>query len=256
MSHGVQSISDRLTNDELSSFEDNGFLIVRGLLDEATRQTMLDRTKQDLRELIEPIEFEADLQYPGAPDSIESEGGKTARRLKAAHERDPVFLEYFRRPAVENRLAQLLGSPVVMPTAHHNCIMTKHPSVQFGHRLAPRHSLLAIRATKSSDCLARARRGRYRQRMFESHSGQPRDQLFARAIRRRIVPANRYARESRIDLTRGVRRTDRGRCAVVSLPFVSLGDAKLFRAGQIFSSLHVSRSQQPTDPRDAFVLLT
>ncbi|HUG20226.1 MAG TPA: phytanoyl-CoA dioxygenase family protein [Planctomycetaceae bacterium] len=127
MPQGVQALPDRLTNDEVRFFEENGYLIVRRLLDEQTRQQMLDRTRQDLRNLVEPIEFEAELQYPGAPDSFESEGGKTARRLKAAHERDPVFLEFLRRPPVRNRLAQLLGTPVVMPTAHHNCIMTKQP---------------------------------------------------------------------------------------------------------------------------------
>lgn len=127
MSHSVHALSDRLTGDEVRFFEEKGYLIVRRLLDEQTRRRMLDRTQQDLRNLVEPIEFEAELQYPGAPDSFESEGGKTARRLKAAHERDPVFLEFLRRPPVRNRLAQLLGQPVVMPTAHHNCIMTKQP---------------------------------------------------------------------------------------------------------------------------------
>jgi phytanoyl-CoA hydroxylase len=127
MSPGVQSRSDSFTHQDVEEFARRGYLIVRGLLDEETRERMLERTRRDLRELTGPIEFEAELQYPGAPDSFDSEGGRTARRLKAAHQRDPVFLEFLRRPAVCNRLEQLLTAPVSMPTAHHNCIMTKHP---------------------------------------------------------------------------------------------------------------------------------
>ncbi|MBD3672132.1 MAG: phytanoyl-CoA dioxygenase family protein [Planctomycetaceae bacterium] len=127
MTDKIETTLDRFTEDEVSSFQENGYLIVRHLLDDATRQAMRERTLSDLEALVEPIEYEAELQYPGAPESIQAEGGKTPRRLKTAHSRDPIFLETLKRPEFLNRLQQLLGPTIIMPTAHHNCIMTKEP---------------------------------------------------------------------------------------------------------------------------------
>jgi phytanoyl-CoA hydroxylase len=73
------------------------------------------------------IEYEADVQYPGAPESLHSEGGRTIRRLRQAFSRDPVFAKLVKEPFLLQRLQQLLGDRVVMPLAHHNCIMTKNP---------------------------------------------------------------------------------------------------------------------------------
>ena len=123
----IEVTSDRFTEEEVSFFRQNGYVVVRQLLDESTRQAMRDRTLSDLAGLVEPIEYEAELQYPGAPESIQAEGGQTPRRLKTAHTRDPIYLETLKRPEFLNRLQQLLGPTVVMPTAHHNCIMTKEP---------------------------------------------------------------------------------------------------------------------------------
>ena len=53
--------------------------------------------------------------YPGAPSSIEAEGGRTIRRLKMAVGRDPVFLHCLSQPELTCRLQQLLGDQVVMP---------------------------------------------------------------------------------------------------------------------------------------------
>ncbi len=76
---------------------------------------------------IGPIEYESDLQYPGAPASKDVRGGQTIRRLKQAHSRDYVFTEWLLKPELLGRLRQLLGPDIVCPLAHHNCIMTKHP---------------------------------------------------------------------------------------------------------------------------------
>ncbi|RPI84087.1 MAG: phytanoyl-CoA dioxygenase family protein, partial [Planctomycetaceae bacterium] len=67
------------------------------------------------------------LQYPGAPNSRGGAGGDTVRRLKEAQGRDPVFTQWLTTPPVLNRLSQILGPQVVMPLAHHNCVMTKQP---------------------------------------------------------------------------------------------------------------------------------
>jgi phytanoyl-CoA hydroxylase len=97
---------------DVAQFARDGFLVARGLAggDWATR--MLQITREHLEREIPPVELEADVHYPGSPESIDQPGGRTVRRLKQAHSR---------------RLTQLLGPGVVMPLAHHNCVMTKQP---------------------------------------------------------------------------------------------------------------------------------
>lgn len=116
------------TAEERRQFEQDGYLVVRGLADAALRERMLDVTREGLRRLIEPLEYEADLHYPGAPPSRDAVGGRTVRRLKQALSRDFVFVQWVQHPGVVGRLRQLLGPTVYCPLAHHNCIMTKAPA--------------------------------------------------------------------------------------------------------------------------------
>lgn len=118
---------DHLTEDELAGFARDGFLVLRNFADDATRERMLAATRDGLERLIPPLEFEADLNYPGAPESREATGGGTVRRLRAAHSRGIVFTDWISSPAMVNSFRQLLGGPIVMPLAHHNCVMTKQP---------------------------------------------------------------------------------------------------------------------------------
>jgi phytanoyl-CoA hydroxylase len=120
-------VQDGFTPEEIAAFQRDGYVIVRNLADELTRRQMLAVTLDGLGREIEPIEFEADVHYPGSPESRDARGGRTARRLKQAHSRHPVFTEWVARPELLTRLQQLLGPQVVMPLAHHNCIMTKQP---------------------------------------------------------------------------------------------------------------------------------
>lgn len=115
------------TPEELEQFHEHGYAIVRNVADEPFRRRMSDVTQEGLHRHIEPIEYEADLRYPGAPASIEAIGGRTVRRLKQAHSRDYVFTQWVQHPAIVTRLRQLLGPDLVCPLAHHNCIMTKEP---------------------------------------------------------------------------------------------------------------------------------
>lgn len=123
----VDTIGPRYSADELARFEHAGFLVVRGLADAETRRQMIECTRAALAGEPGPAEFEADLHYPGAPDSRAAAGGNTIRRLKEAHARHPVFTRFVSGPLLADRLKQLLGPSVVMPLAHHNCIMTKQP---------------------------------------------------------------------------------------------------------------------------------
>lgn len=118
----------QFTSAECRQFERDGYLVVPGLADAGLRERMLAVTREGLRRLIEPIEYEADLHYPGAPPSRDAVGGRTVRRLKQALSRDFVFVEWVQHPGVVSRLRQLLGPTVYCPLAHHNCIMTKAPA--------------------------------------------------------------------------------------------------------------------------------
>jgi phytanoyl-CoA hydroxylase len=117
----------RFTSEEQSRFEADGYIVARGLADPRLCERMREVTRDGLARLVPPIEYEADLQYPGAPESRTAEGGRTARRLKQALSRDFVFVEWLQRPELLLRLQQLLGETVYCPMAHHNCVMTKAP---------------------------------------------------------------------------------------------------------------------------------
>lgn len=113
--------------DELSAFARDGYIIVRGLLPDAVRERMLDIAKADLAEENGPVEYEADVHYPGSPISREETGGRTIRRLLQASERGAMFRDWATGPALAGHLHQLLGPEVLLVRAHHNCIMTKQP---------------------------------------------------------------------------------------------------------------------------------
>jgi phytanoyl-CoA hydroxylase len=113
--------------EELAHFEQHGFVIAKQLADAGTCRQMLECTRATLAAPLGPVEYEADLHYPGAPGSRAAAGGNTIRRLKEVHGRHPVFTQFVSQPSLVLRLQQLLGPQVVMPLAHHNCVMTKQP---------------------------------------------------------------------------------------------------------------------------------
>ncbi len=114
------------TGSDLKQFQRDGFVIVRGLVSDEQCKHMLAIAQQHLEQQIEPVEYEADLHYPGSPASRSIQGGKTIRRLLQAYSRAPVFAQWVSSAALQGRLKQLIGGRIVMPLAHHNCIMTKH----------------------------------------------------------------------------------------------------------------------------------
>jgi phytanoyl-CoA hydroxylase len=112
----------------LVQFERDGYVIARGLAAGATVSRMAALAREYLAAQAGPLEYEADVNYPGAPMSREAPGGRTVRRLLQAYARDAVFSEWATSAAVGDRLKQLLGPEVELSQAHHNCIMTKDPS--------------------------------------------------------------------------------------------------------------------------------
>jgi phytanoyl-CoA hydroxylase len=119
--------SDSFSELEREQFARDGYIIVRQLAARPLIARMLEVTRDGLAREIAPVEYEAELHYPGAPKSLEAEGGRTVRRLKQAISRDFCFTEWVTSTALAGRVHQLLGPNVVMPMAHHNCIMTKQP---------------------------------------------------------------------------------------------------------------------------------
>jgi phytanoyl-CoA hydroxylase len=121
----------------LKSFERDGYAIARGIAPETLRSRMLEVARGHLARGLMPLEYEADVRYPGAPASQDAPGGRTVRRLLQAYARDPAFAEWATAPALGQPLRALLGPTVELSQAHHNCVMTKDPrysSVTNWHR--------------------------------------------------------------------------------------------------------------------------
>jgi phytanoyl-CoA hydroxylase len=116
-----------LTPQQLARFEHDGFVVIPGLATPARAERLRDAVAAELATTVDPAEYEADLQYSGAPQSRAAIGGATTRRLLNAYQRAPQFRDWASSPEVTNPLRQLLGPQIALSQAHHNCIMTKHP---------------------------------------------------------------------------------------------------------------------------------
>ena len=121
---------------ETLAFERDGYLVVRGLCPERLRRRLLHVSRQHLGPVLGPVEYEADVGYPGAPASRSAEGGNTVRRLLNAFSRDRAFRDWAVGRAVGDQLRALFGQTharpfgpddVLVSQSHHNCVMTKHP---------------------------------------------------------------------------------------------------------------------------------
>lgn len=123
----MDSDRQRLTVDQREAFWRDGFVVVRGLASPSTCAEFLPVVHGQLDEQTTPVEFEADLGYPGAPANRTVEGGTTIRRLKQSIDRDPLFTSWATNPSLLDCVGGLLGPDLVVPLAHHNCIMTKQP---------------------------------------------------------------------------------------------------------------------------------
>jgi phytanoyl-CoA hydroxylase len=113
--------------EEIERLRERGYVVVPRFvpLDELARLNAAARTQ--LAGRADPLEFEADLQYPGAPPSRTAAGGETVRRLLDAYARDPVFAACGTAPALRAWMQAYFGERVLMSRVHHNCVMTKHP---------------------------------------------------------------------------------------------------------------------------------
>ena len=116
-----------LTVAQRAQFDNDGYVVVRRLVDPITCAVMLAKAKLDLSAGVPPVEYEADTGYPGAPSSLDAPGGRTVRRLLQAYARSAAMAQWLISPVLALCLRQLLGPRVEMSQAHHNCVMTKNP---------------------------------------------------------------------------------------------------------------------------------
>src|ERR1700709_2485037 len=114
--------------EQIRALREDGYVVVPGLVSPQRCEAMRAVAQQQLTEAAAPVEFEADLQYPGAPNSKDALGGQTVRRLLDAYARDPLFAEWATSPDVRGWMELYFGEAPYLSRAHHNCVMTKHPT--------------------------------------------------------------------------------------------------------------------------------
>jgi phytanoyl-CoA hydroxylase len=116
-----------LSAEQIDCFNRDGFLVLPQHACPETCTALSAVSEQHLTQQIEPLEYEADLGYPGAPAHRGAEGGMTVRRLRGIFQRDEVFRAWALSSSVCTPMMQLLGEPLSLTLAHHNAVMTKHP---------------------------------------------------------------------------------------------------------------------------------
>ncbi len=113
---------------EIAAFRRDGFLIRRNMASDDLCKELLNTANSHMEQHLAPIEYEVEVQYPGAPVNAEAEGADTSRRLLQAYSRHEVFRRWATSPIVNELLQELLISESVqLSQCHHNCIMTKRP---------------------------------------------------------------------------------------------------------------------------------
>ena len=117
----------KLSAAQVDEFHEEGFVVLRAVVPVSVCAVMQSITDAHLEAAVEPVEFEAEVGYPGAPESLSAPGGRTVRRLRGAYRRHRCFSAWAEAPGVVGAVRQLLEEPVCLTLAHHNCIMTKHP---------------------------------------------------------------------------------------------------------------------------------
>ncbi|RJG08145.1 phytanoyl-CoA dioxygenase family protein [Noviherbaspirillum cavernae] len=116
-----------LTDTQLTQFKHDGYLIFRNMATPAACAQMSAVTAEHLQQAVPPLEYEAEVGYPGAPSSLDAPGGRTARRLRDAWHRHECFRAWAGDRRIVTHMEQIFGERACLALAHHNCVMTKHP---------------------------------------------------------------------------------------------------------------------------------
>ena len=116
-----------LSTAQIDAFEKDGYLILPRMVSAADCELMAATTNTHLAQAVAPLEYESEVGYAGAPKSLDSVGGRTARRLRDAYHRHDTYRAWATNPQLVAMLELLLGERVCLTLSHHNCVMTKHP---------------------------------------------------------------------------------------------------------------------------------
>ncbi len=111
-----------ISNEEIESFNRDGFLLIRNFISSKEARQLLDKAKELVEISAEPIETEEHYHNLDENKSI------TLRRLRQVYDRDPLFASWMTSKKIRTILKQLLNDTPILTLAHHNSIMTKMPS--------------------------------------------------------------------------------------------------------------------------------
>lgn len=117
-----------LSDLQIEQFNNDGYLIIKHMVSSAACDLMRSIAREHLQQAIAPLEYEAEVGYPGAPASLDAPGGRTVRRLRDAYHRHECLRLWAQDQRLTAMLRQLSGERVRLTLAHHNCVMTKHPN--------------------------------------------------------------------------------------------------------------------------------
>ena len=121
-------MSGHSKKEQIQTLREQGFVVVSGLVSPERCALLKQIAQQQLQEAAMPAEFEADLRYPGAPESKHAPGGHTVRRLLDAYGRHASVREWSTAPEIRGWMELYFGEEPRLSRAHHNCMMTKHPT--------------------------------------------------------------------------------------------------------------------------------
>ncbi|HIC44337.1 MAG TPA: phytanoyl-CoA dioxygenase family protein [Sulfurimonas sp.] len=110
----------KLSQEQQTEFNTNGFLLLKGFADPNLCDAILLKAQEHLDNKVEPIESEEEYLRSGT-------GSSTIRRLRQVYQRENIFKEWMRNKEILPILEQLLGKSPKLLLAHHNSIMTKLP---------------------------------------------------------------------------------------------------------------------------------
>ncbi|KVE33357.1 phytanoyl-CoA dioxygenase family protein [Burkholderia sp. TSV86] len=124
----MPSLHPESIHTQIQTLRERGFVVAPALVAPERCKQLRAIAERQLADAAQPLEFEADLRYPGAPESRHAPGGHTVRRLLDAYARDTAFAEHATAPEISAWMRAYFGETPVLSRAHHNCVMTKHPA--------------------------------------------------------------------------------------------------------------------------------
>jgi len=143
----MQSI--QISELDQARFDREGYLVVPSMVSLERCGSLKAIAASHLSELIAPVEYEVDVNYPGAPIDEHAPGASTSRRLLQAYARHGEFRDWATSDAVRTILQGLFAKyqtksnaygrvqipaesrsedqAIKLSQCHHNCVMTKAP---------------------------------------------------------------------------------------------------------------------------------